>query len=168
MKKHLAFLFCLVLAACAGAPKEAGNCPAAGVLQGSGNIPIFTDEATRGDIRVRGTVGAFRGACREKTQGNVEFLLEVDFMVNKTPLAGELKGLRLPYFIAVVDGAENVLQKERFWTKVDFDNKDSAKTTGEHVIRFPLSSGGTPRDYKIVFGFELTKEQLDFNRGDIR
>jgi hypothetical protein len=166
--KKTAFALFLLLAACSGTPKEAGDCPVAGVLQGAGNIPIFTGSAAKDNIRVRGTFGTFRGACRQKTSDSVEFLLEIDILANKTALAGGLQGLKLPYFIAVVDDGENVLQKERFWTKVDFDNKSAAKTTEEHTIRFPLSSGGTPRDYKIVFGFELTKEQLDFNRGDIR
>lgn len=168
MKKAFVLFFCALLAACASTPRGTGSCPAAGVLQGAGNIPIFAGEAAKEHLRVRGTVGAFRGACRERAPGTVEFMLKIDFLVNKTPLAGQLKGLKLPYFIAVLDKDENVLQKERFWTKVDFDNKTSAKTTGEHTVRFPLSSGGTPGDYKVVFGYELTKEQLDFNRGNIR
>ena len=165
MKKTIIAASILLLTSCATPEKLGPTCPQAGLLPGAATIPIFVDEVNKEDLRVLGEVGSFKGACRYKTGKPAEFHLELDFMAKKLPKAGDLKGLKFPYFIAVLSPNETILQKDRFWTKIDFDNNDAVIVKEEHDIKIPVDSAAAGGDYKIVFGFELTIEQLAFNRG---
>lgn len=166
MKKLLLTAALLLLAGCATAEPERVACPQAGILSGAGQLPIFTgQQAVQEDIKVKGEIVNFSGGCRYKQAGVSEFQLTLNFLVQKTPKAGGLKKIKLPYFVAVLSPDETVLQKSRFWTNIDFDNNESAVTEEEHDLRVPFSGTADARNYKIVFGFELTQDQLDFNKG---
>lgn len=164
-----ALIFALFLpAGCATEGENAPLCPQAGILVDAGRIPVFSGGKPDGNIRVFGEITNFRGACRYKNNAEADFHLEIDFGVSKTSHAEDLKGLKLPYFIAVLGPDESILKKERFRAKIDFDNKESVLVSEEHDLLLNFSDAADARGYKIVFGFELTPDQLDYNRGKIR
>ncbi len=166
MKKFLIAFAMLALVSCAGTSKTGGPaCPQAGLLPGASAIPIFVGDASKDNLKVMGNIGKFKGACRFKKDGTPEFQLEFDFLAKKYPLAKDMKGLRFPYFIAVLSPDETVLQKERFWIKIDFDNAESTVSPVKHMVKIPAQGVTSVGGYKVVFGFELTKDQLAFNRG---
>jgi hypothetical protein len=165
----------LLLAACAGQEASAPDlktasqaCPQAGKLIGASVIPLLEgspEKPTWQDVKVRGDFRELTGGCRLGKNGTMETRLYAQFTAEKTELAGELKSLRLPYFIAVLGPQEEILQKQRLWVKIDFDKNNMASVVEEQAISLPMEASASPASYKIVAGFELTKQQLDLVQG---
>ena len=173
MKKYISIAALLFLASCAGDKVETSSfqCPQAGIIAKAGSLPVFegTPKAPQvDDIKVLGTVDNFRGACRPAENGIVHFKLEVDFKVMKTELAGDLKSIRLPYFVAVLAPDESILQKQSLWTKIDFDKKAQSTSLEQIDLDIPVSDTSQTGRYKIAIGFELTPQQAAYNVGDYK
>lgn len=173
-QKLASVIVLLFLAACAGsgltsAPDTKRDCPTAGLVTGADRLPVFTTDNQKGagaDIKVLARMDNFRGACKY-VNNKPEFLLELDFSALRTDKAGNLKSLKLPYFVAVLDKDENVLQKRGFWTKIAFDNNVGVSLQ-RHVIPVEIPTGGSANDIQIAFGFELTGGQYAYNKGLVK
>lgn len=173
MKKYLSIAAVLLLASCAGdkTTEQAFQCPQAGIISQAGSLPIFEGNPKApqvDDIKVLGSIDNFRGACRPAENGVVHFKLEVDFKVMKTDLAGELKSIRLPYFVAVLGPDESILQKQSLWTKIDFDKKAQGVSLAEIDLDIPVGDASQTGRYKVAIGFELTPQQAAYNVGDYK
>lgn len=71
-----------------------------------------------------------------------------------------------PYFIAVTDMNGEVLAKEVFAVSMSFGQGEEAVQTIETIQQnLPLEADGSLPNYKMQVGFELTDEQLNYNRG---
>lgn len=183
MKKTAAaflLLSCLALSSCGAYDKmfKSGDdaaaaagpaCPDTGLIPEASAIPLYPAAMAppkAADIVATGLIGNYRGACNFATAGEVDFDLEVDFIAKKgaagTAMGKKLGKIDLPYFIAVLSKDEQILQRHAFSTKVDFDNADQALSKEEHTIRIPIPSKEAAAGYKIVIGFRLTPDQLQF------
>lgn len=70
-----------------------------------------------------------------------------------------------PYFIAVTDMNGAVLAKEVFAVSMSFEQGEEAVQTIETIRQnLPLEADGSLPNYKMQVGFELTDEQLNYNR----
>jgi hypothetical protein len=168
-----ALLSALFLAGCtgAGAQKDDLPCPDTGlILAAAQMVSLDAKAAAAGkageeDIVVEATLADYRGACRWR-QETLEFMLEVDVTARRGAAGTALRRARFPYFIAVLDPEENVLQRQGFSTTVSFDNNGTGLTTEQHILRLPMKDSKIVRLHKVVMGFELTPEQLAYNRRD--
>lgn len=159
-----ALLCALFLAGCAGSKAEDMPCPDTGLILAASKLTSFnTETASEADMVVDATLGNYRGACRFR-QETLEFMLEVDIAARRGAAGDKLKKAAFPYFVAILDPAENVLQRQGFSTTVSFDNTGNGVTTEKHILRLPLPDKKTVRQHKVVIGFELTPEQLAYNR----
>ena len=165
IRKFCALIVVAFLAACANSAPPP-PCPAAGLLPGASALPVFADMAApdSSDIKVQAEILNFRGGCKVRRDGTQEFILEIDFRALLSEKHKDMKGLSLPYFVAVLASDEKLLQRERFKIKHEFDNTGLSVVTEEHVITLPGKTAETAGDFKIAFGFELTSAQLDYNR----
>jgi len=184
LKKYvlpLALVSCLMLSSCEtyhrmfptdediAKAEAAPACPDVGLLPEATAIPLYPAEKTKpvaADLVATGLIGNYRGDCDFKTPGQVSFDIEVDF-VGKIGPAGTAMGKKLttvnfPYFIAVLSKDDQILQRQAFSTTVDFDNPAKALSKEEHTIRIPVPSKEAAAGYKIVIGFRLTPDQLQF------
>jgi len=160
----VALLCALFLTGCAGSKTEELPCPDTGLILAASKLTSFNAATAREeDMLVDATLGNYRGACRMR-QDNLEFMLEVDIAARRGDAGKDLKRAKFPYFIAILDPAENVLQRQGFSTTVSFDNNGSGVTTEKHILRLSLEDKKTVRQHKVVIGFELTPEQLAYNR----
>lgn len=160
------FLAALLLAGCGGmgAKKDDLPCPDTGLILAASSMTSFNAEAAAEENKiVEATLDNYRGACRWR-QETLEFMLEVDVAARRGPAGAELKRGEFPYFIAILDPEENVLQRQGFSTTVSFDNNGSGLTTEKHILRLPMEDTKTVRLHKVVIGFELAPEQLAYNR----
>lgn len=174
----------LLLGACTGTPKDPGvACPDTGILQDAGDITVFKDDTSQGieNVVASARLANYGGGCAWR-DGEVDFALMIDFEAVQGSQGKKLKRTDFPYFIAVLSPDEQVLQRQGFSTTVPFDNKrqgaaavDDSRTHAvylggagtmreEHNLRLPLQDRATAGQYKVVIGFELTPEQLAFNR----
>ncbi len=73
-----------------------------------------------------------------------------------------------PYFIAIINPWGEVIAKEVFAASMTFllDKHDMTYYEGISQI-IPVSSKLAAKNYKILIGFQLTDEQLAYNRAEI-
>lgn len=143
------------------------SCPEAGVMPDAARIPVFygaSGQPQAGDVAVTGILGRLQGACSFGKPGEAQLEITISFAAERGPKGVALRKQPLPYFIAVLSPDETVLQRKAFSTKVDFDNAGRAFTSEEHEISVPVPSKQAAGAYKVVVGFQLTPEQLAFNR----
>jgi hypothetical protein len=117
------------------------------------------------DIAFTGEITDVRMSCRYT--GNVPLVaeVEIDFAFGRGPQA-DGRTHDYPYFLAVTRRNGKVLAKEYFSTRAQFSRGDVTTVT-EQVKRITIpradeSISGV--NFEIVVGFELTPEQLAFNR----
>lgn len=161
-----ALLLSLLLAGCGvtGAKNESLPCPDTGLILTAASMASFNAApATAENMVVEATLANYRGTCRWR-QEVLEFMLEVDVAARRGAAASTLKRGEFPYFIAILDPEENVLQRQGFSTTVSFDNNGSGVSTEKHILRLPLEDRKNVRLHKVVIGFELSPEQLAYNR----
>jgi len=143
------------------------SCPETGVMQEADRIPVFygaSGKPKAADVAATGVLGRLTGACSFDEPGVAELEVTINFAAEKGPKGVALRKQSLPYFIAVLSPDETVLQRQAFSTKVDFDNADKGFASEEHDIRVPVSAKEAAGAYKVVVGFQLTPEQLAYNR----
>lgn len=174
----------MLLAGCAGQSKDPGvSCPETGILQDANDITVFNDEKAQGieNVIASARLANYGGGCVWR-DGQVDFALMIDFQAVQGAEGKALKRFDFPYFIAILSPDEQVLQRQSFSTTVPFDNKrqaaaavDASRTQAvylggagtmreEHRLRLPVQDRASASQYKVVIGFELSPEQLAFNR----
>lgn len=164
MKKlALSLLALLTLAGCAYFKKDEGPafiCPQIGLVEQADRMALMTGS----EVAVNGIISNYRGACKpNKSKSSVDFDIEVDFSASKGPAATGLKEQSFPYFIALLAPDETILQRQAFTTTVEFTDTGAGLKTEQHHIGLPLENLSNAKDYKVVIGYALTPEQLEFN-----
>lgn len=160
----------LLLAACASGPppETAGfGCPRVGIVRDAASATTFRPGPGRDatDVQARAEILDYRGNCSYDRDGSLDVELDVAIGAERGPaLAGE----RLPvdYFVAIVDGAQNVLAREAFRVDIDFAGQRAASAVDQLGQRIPLPRGVDGRNYEILVGFVLSADQLAWNRRD--
>ena len=102
------------------------------------------------------------GSCEYQDKG-----IDVSFHANIVAKHGPKLGghhISLPMFVAVVDPADKVLNKNLMTVNVSFASDESTANTAEALHVFiPLEKEKhiSGPHYRVLAGFQLTKEQLD-------
>ncbi|HLJ63239.1 MAG TPA: hypothetical protein VKT70_03980 [Stellaceae bacterium] len=74
-------------------------------------------------------------------------------------------GDEVKYFVALIDSNRTILAKEIFSLKLEFLQHQNFREYTEKITEhLPIEDTAAGVDYAVIFGFELTKEQLTFNR----
>ncbi|MFQ5973564.1 MAG: hypothetical protein ACE5Q3_14640, partial [Alphaproteobacteria bacterium] len=69
------------------------------------------------------------------------------------------------YFVAIVDQEKNILAREVFVSDLQFgDGRNRLDRVEELTQEIPLRPGEAGEDYYIMVGFQLTREQFEYNR----
>ncbi|HYD17165.1 MAG TPA: hypothetical protein VEF76_01635, partial [Patescibacteria group bacterium] len=106
------------------------DCPETGMLPDSGVFPVFKGDGD--EVSATGRVLGVSGTCSAEHPGVIDMEIKIGFGVAKNDAGFAPKKMALPYFIAILSPDEQVLQRQSFSTKVDFDNADSAASAEEH------------------------------------
>lgn len=157
----------LALSGCAGSAAKNVDlpCPETGLIHGASKMVSYAGSGnTEQDVQVIAELANYRGGCRMPGDDILEFELEVDVAAQRGAAGDKLKRGQFPYFIAILDPEENVLQRQGFSSTVSFDNNGVGVTTEKHVLWLPLQDKKTVRLHKVVIGFELSADQLARNR----
>lgn len=166
----LAATLCLAACSSLGSPLDsrpnAGPCPTVGALYDAGRIVKFAgDTESYGDITYTGEIIGVRLFCRYVDDEPLLAEVEIGFAFGKGPQATENRHT-YDYFVAVTRRNRSVLWKETF--SIDADFRSGPVDSGADLIgrieiprRDGTISGG---NFEVLVGFELTDEQLQFNR----
>ena len=146
--------------------RNAGACPPAGaiynasrVVQFDGENQIFTNVSYTGEIV------DVRLYCRYAGGNPVQAEVEIDFAFGKGP-SGSSNRHDYGYWIAVTRRSGKVLNKEYFAVQADFSDGDiSGKTEVIQRIVIPrLDESVSAANFEVLIGFDLTDEQLTYNK----
>lgn len=159
-----------VLAACSSADDNKvvqGEyaCPEAGILGGAERITQFKPGKGRDliDVMFEADIRSIKTGCKI-LEGRI--VAEVSFeLVATRGSAAESRQGKFIYFVAVADTTGRVLAKETFDTVIEFaENRRRAGTLELTEQSIPTTGGETAADFEILVGFQLSPEQLKFNR----
>jgi hypothetical protein len=147
-----------------------GPCPVSASLYDASRIVEINGTERHENVAYTGAIEGIRGFCRYVGSNPITMEVEVDFAFGKGPKA-DAPTKSYPVFVTVTRRDKNILAKERF-------NIEVAWPAGKDVVRFTETIPGIeiPRandtisgsNFEIIVGFDLTPEQLAYNRSGTR
>jgi hypothetical protein len=146
-------------------------CPKIRLLKDMDIITVYRPGSGRDitDIRFGGEIIGFKGECeyigKRGVYSNVVVVLKVDFKITRGP-AEKSQLVSIPYFIAIPEFYPSASGRSDFNFRVNFPkNKNLMRISDQEVeISIPLTVTRKGPNSKIYIGFQLTPDQLEFNR----
>ena len=146
-----------------GPPKP---CPRVGVLTDAQRLVRFNPGTGRDltDVRYEAEIGVRRGTCEyKKKDSELDIDMAVEIQAVRAPNAGA-KG-EFEYFVAITDRTQRILAKQVFSAAIAFEGDRRSGTTLEELTEtIPLKAGQLGTEFEILVGFQLSEEELDYNR----
>ena len=140
------------------------KCPAAGVVTGIDTVARFDGRGT-GYVNLadRATVGGVTSDCNVDEKG-ATVTVSLSTVAELGPMAPS-RTIDFPYFVAVMDTHDKVVAKRVFKNTITFKPNENRGGTQDTVTEtIPLKNPREADRYHIVVGFQLTEEELAFNR----
>ncbi|MBL1148260.1 MAG: hypothetical protein HND56_01495 [Pseudomonadota bacterium] len=158
----------LLMAGCSGLKKgkiaPSLRCPQTGLMHYT-DTAVFKDAAGQETAFV--ALQDFRGSCDfvQKGEKAVDIKLDLSFYAENRKTDTPLTQKDFSYFIAILGPDEAILTKEVFPLSIEFDKESGAGLAVENVQQhIPLADLALSARYKIIFGLQLTQEQLTENK----
>jgi hypothetical protein len=180
LPKFLVVATAISLAACDSIPLMEKDivlqCPDYFVLEDAASLTKFRDGPGRDitDVEVRAQIGEMSLGCLSNIDNDTnsgKMVIEIAPVVaaemgpaNKTQTA------TLPYFVVVTDPNKNILYREPLTMEISFKgNKTQIVILPPPTkVELPITPNIRNDYYRIYSGFELTKDQVEFNRKAIK
>lgn len=161
---------CLLVAACGVFEKDqVYACPAVFILQDAQNLTRFKPGPGRDitDIQFEAEIFNFRGACdydEDDDLWEVDVELLVQISVERGP-ANRGRDIDFVYFVVLPDFEGKPGGKRIFPVKGQFEEGRTRLVYQDDVeLNIPLKNPNDGGRTEIVFGFQLTPDELKFNR----
>jgi hypothetical protein len=145
-----------------------GPCPLMGVLYDNSRMVDFAvpNSERYANIEYTAEMQGVRGLCRYVEDNPITMNLEIDMAFGRGP-ASTSDRQTYRYWVAVARRGRAVIEKEYFDIDVRFPGDEAVVTRTERIerITIPRANADTSgENFEILVGFELTPEQLQFNR----
>lgn len=146
--------------------QNAGPCPLMGVLYDAARVvELRGPEETFSNVGYTAEMRGVSGLCRYVGEDPIVMNLDIDMAFGKGPKA-ESDTHTYRYWVAVSRRDLAPLTKQYFTVDVNFDGRDRT-TMVQNIerITIPRANKDTSGvNFEILVGFDLTPEQLAFNR----
>ncbi len=155
----------LVLAACAQFEQEIALCPNAAILEAPGELVRFADGTRAGpeNVLFRTKMNQVSGVC-DFDENTIDMELSVAMEANRGAANTDGKA-QFTFFIAVIDRDRKILMREDFPLIAVFERDDDDVKFSENLtLEIPRQEGFAPTDYSVYLGFEMTPDELAYNR----
>ncbi len=161
----------LMLLALGGCGVLGGNttspylCPTTAILEGPSELVRFVKGSARGpnDVSFRTKMKSVSGNCDVADK-----LITMDLAISMEALRGpaNTKGeADFAYFVAILNKDKKVLTRTRFPMIAKFKRDETKLDFAEAVtVTIPKKKEAMPEDYMVYMGFEMTPEELAYNR----
>jgi hypothetical protein len=159
-------------AGCASDKDKAPACPDVAVVTDASTVTRFAPGPGRDllDVDLQAEIADLVTACKDKEKRDGRPVAKVAVapvvVVSRGP-ANQNRTPRVQYFVSVVDGDQRILQKQIYDLAVDFtENRTRVVIRDDDppiVVDIPNASG-VARGYRILVGFQLTPDELTYNR----
>jgi hypothetical protein len=149
-----------------------GPCPLMGVLYDSARIVDFAQPNNRryANIEFTGEMQGVQGLCRYVDADPIVMNLEIDMSFGRGPAASSDRQT-YRYWVAVARRGRAPIEKAYFDVDVRFPRGEAVVTRREEIEQIVIPRANpeiSGENFEILVGFELTPEQLQFNREGIR
>lgn len=165
-----AIVLALGLAGCGGgedfetSQTEPVACPAVRVVQDLDRVVQFSpggNDLT--DVAARGLIYDFYGGC-EYYDDSVVVELVVEIVAEMGPAATG-QAAEMPFFVAVSDPTDAVINKRQFDSRIDFPDAVGRTGFAETIeLTIPLDNLRDGQAYTVLLGFQLSPGQVQYNR----
>ena len=165
----------LALGGCSqpGAYEFAPPCPRTGVVVDAADIVSFRPTASGPsqdltDMIVSGRITGLQGSCSRQDNGRERVKVTVLMTLTRGP-ALATRAVTMPYFISVSRGEEGnspILDKAQQTATIEFPaNVDRVQYTSQPItLSLPTTKDVSGASFDVLAGFQLTPEQLAYNR----
>jgi hypothetical protein len=145
-------------------PEPGRDCPQTSVIAAANRAVKFSGPGRDlTDILVEAEILSAVGKCSYRRDQVVGDTL-VRFIAAAGPALRNNQGA-VDYFVAITDGAGNVVAKQEFQLAIRFEGNVSTVELSEELRQtIPLAKGANAGSYQILVGFQLTREELAYNR----
>ena len=155
------------LAGCGGSdqPRFAPACPQTGILRDGADMTRFRPNGTDlTDMIVDGRIVGLSGKCSLDDPTHLRTVISVSMDLTRGP-AAQGRQADVTYFLAVSRG-DTILDKKDYTFNVSFPrNSDRVRLVGDQIdLVLPVDPKLSGAAYSILVGFQLTPDQLAFNR----
>ncbi len=147
-------------------------CPKTRVLTEAGEITRFRAGPGRdiSDVLFSGRVVDVVGACEhdiddDSKAGEMTVEIAPVLALERGP-ADRSRMAQFEYFVVLLDSARKPISKNLFEVRVPFEgNAGRIQYTDTSVtLKVPLKAGQTGRDFEILLGFQLARDEVEYNR----
>lgn len=151
--------------------RNVAECPRVATPSDTGDIIRFRTPDSRDltDLVVAARITALSGSCTlVNRQRAVQVTLTMGVEATRGP-AAQGRTMTLPYFVAVTDENEQILDKAVYGLAVEFPaNTQRARMRGEEVrLTLPVSPERGASTWRVFVGFQLTDQELALNRARV-
>lgn len=147
---------------------NAGPCPLMGVLYDTARVVKFAQPNNQryANIEFTGEMQGVRGLCRYVEADPIAMNMEIDMSFGRGPAAtSDRQTYR--YWVAVTRRGRAPIEKVYFDVDVRFPRGEAVVTHRERIDQIVIPRANeevSGENFEILVGFELTPEQLQFNR----
>lgn len=151
-------------------------CPEVSVLADASRITKFVDGTGRDliDVLYEGQIADAGGSCKydvnkETKAGKLDIEMNVAMDLSRGPADHSGKAT-VSYFVAVTGKDQQILNKQNFTANVTFPPNTSKLVWKDEPVylSIPLKAGQTGSDFQIYVGYDISHEELQFNRKQTR
>lgn len=158
------------VAGCSNRPTGfAPHCARVEILKGAADYFVHTDNSPDPSrLITQANITALHGDCAKGSDSNsIATRLFLTVMVQQGPAATS-RTVKIPYFVAILHNGEIRSKKEYIQTVTFPDNVSQLNvTTSPVTFTLPVTNTLNAAGYQLEIGFQLTQEQLDYNRKHI-
>jgi hypothetical protein len=143
----------------------APTCPTTGILRDAADLTRFRGTGTDlTDMVIDGRITGLAGKCMLDDRTHLHTVISVGMDLTRGP-ANTTRTDDVTYFVAVAQG-DTILDKRTFVLPIGFArNVEQIRLTGDPVnIVLPVDAKTSGASYRILVGFQLTPQELAFNR----
>jgi hypothetical protein len=143
------------------------KCPEAGIVSEASAVSRFDGHGTGfPNLAYRASLGDLKTECRVNDEG-ASVTVTISTLAEIGPTA-PARSADFSYFVAITDPQDKIISKRVFSNEVEF--KGNQARGGARDIdseRIPMPDPKEAPKYHIVIGFQLTPEELAFNRAQL-
>ena len=149
-------------------PPPPPPCPRAVVGENVGRLTRFSGAGKDpADVVFEAEIGDLRGSC-VTDEDKIEVEMQVQITATRGP-AATADTARFNYFVAVARNDKTILSRESFDAEIKLPSDEPRNGTGDEIDQtITLPNGETGADLTIIVRFEMTPDELKYNRDQRR